>query len=90
MCPGLPLFTEHCRAGHTQHLKRVKYQSHGGFHICSSPKYNKYFEFISIWYPFGKENIESILKGEANLGRILDEPSVYHIQAYQSDLLLLI
>lgn len=57
--------------------------------VAASLKYNKYFEFISIWYPFGKENIEDVLKGEANLRRTLDEPSVYHIQAYQSDLLLL-
>lgn len=55
--------------------------------VEASLKYNK---FISICYPFGKENVESVLKGEANLGRTLDEPSVYHIHAYQSDLLLLI
>lgn len=58
--------------------------------VAASLKYNIYFEFISIWYPFGKENVESFLKGEANLGRTLDELSVYHIQADQPYLLSLV
>lgn len=58
--------------------------------VAASLKYNKYFEFISIWYPFGKENIESFSKGEANLGRTLDEPFVYRIQADQPYLLSLV
>lgn len=42
-----------------------------------------------LTYLSGKEPIERVCVGKAGLGSWLDEPAVYHIQAVQSDLLLL-